>query len=75
MVFIIYTIEIILSCKIYYFYRYAETSAANGEGVSAMFDAMLKAVCDKQGGAAKGPVGGLRNEAQTSEIYHKQMRS
>ena len=54
------------------FFRYAETSAANGEGVSAMFDTMLRAVCDKQGGATKGPEGGLRRESATSEIYNKQ---
>ena len=56
----------------YFCFRYAETSAASGEGVSAMFDSLLQSVCEKQGEVARGPENGLRKESQTSEIYHKQ---
>ncbi|XP_005099164.1 dnaJ homolog subfamily C member 27 [Aplysia californica] len=56
-------------------FKYAETSAANGDGVLTMFDTMLQTVCDKQVGGAKRPEGAIRREAQASEIYHKQARS
>ncbi|RUS77167.1 hypothetical protein EGW08_015074 [Elysia chlorotica] len=58
--------------------RYFETSAATGEGVMPMFEALLQTVLDKQNSAApatRKPSAGVRKEEQTTDIYRRQSRS
>ena len=57
--------------------RYFETSAATGEGVMPMFEALLQVVLERQrsAAAARKPSAGVRKEEQTTDIYRRQSRS